>query len=120
MFERFLNPDQITLPSIDLDFENHKEAMAYLKEQYASKTLFLSLETLDEQAENYEQRKKRHTFYQQCGLSDLPYQIQEGKVLYDGMGTGGEIHPSDYDGLVRQYLGTFFHRLVKMKLYPKQ
>ncbi len=96
------------------------QAMVCLKEQYASKTLFLSLETLDEQAENYEQRKKRHTFYQQCGLSDLPYQIQEGKVLYDGMGTGGEIHPSDYDNLVRQYLGTFFHRLVKMKLYPKQ
>ena len=32
------------------------QAMACLKEQYASKTLFLSLETLDEQAENYEQR----------------------------------------------------------------
>lgn len=32
----------------------------------------------------------------------------------------GEIHSSDYDNLVRQYLGTFFHRLVKMKLYPKQ
>lgn len=36
LFERFLNPDQITLPSIDLDFENHKEAMAYLKEKYGA------------------------------------------------------------------------------------
>ena len=36
LFERFLNPDQITMPSIDLDFENHKEAMAYLKEKYGA------------------------------------------------------------------------------------
>ena len=36
LFERFLNPDQITMPGIDLDFENHKEAMAYLKEKYGA------------------------------------------------------------------------------------
>ncbi len=36
LFERFFNPDKMTMPQIDLDLESPKEAMAYLRDKYGT------------------------------------------------------------------------------------
>ena len=52
-------------------------AIEALKKQYHGSRFFLALETLDKAADNYEQRVKRHSFYEKCGLSDMPYKLKE-------------------------------------------
>lgn len=91
-------------------------AMKALIEYYKGCRLFLALEQLDKSAENYEQRIKRHEFYKKCGLSDLPYKIKEGGVVYDIMGVGGKVEPEEYRELIDNYLGWFMKRVVDMRI----
>ena len=72
------------------------QAIEAIRDQYADCRLFLALETLDRNAENFEQRRKRHDFYLRCGLTDLPYHIKELSVIYEIMGTGGIVEPEEY------------------------
>lgn len=92
------------------------EAMKALIEYYKDCRLFLALEQLDKSADNYEQRVKRHEFYKHCGLSELPYKIKEGNVIYDIMGVGGKVEPEEYRELIENYLGWFMKRLVDMRI----
>jgi len=90
--------------------------LAALKERYAGKALFLARETLDEEAENYDQRVRRHAFYLRNGFCDLPLSIQEAGVTYDVMGVGGTPRPEDYESLMRAWAGPVIARLVKMEM----
>lgn len=90
-----------------------------LKERYAGKALFLARETLDEQADNYAQRTRRHTFYLRNGFRDLPLFIQEAGVTYDVMGAGVAPRPEDYQALMRAWAGPVLSRLVKMQMGEK-
>ncbi len=90
--------------------------LAALKERYAGKALFLARETLDEQAENYDQRTRRHAFYLRNGFCDLPLFIQEAGVTYDVMGVGGAPRPEDYKSLMRAWAGPVLTRLVPMQM----
>ena len=91
------------------------KAIACLKKKYEGRRLFLALETLDEKAENYEQRVKRHDFYKRCGLSDLPYHLKEASVIYSIMGVGGAVQPEEYQAMFDEYLGRFLRRLIDMR-----
>lgn len=91
-------------------------AMKTLIEYYKDCRLFLALEQLDKTAENYDQRVKRHEFYKNCGLSELPYRIKEGNVIYDIMGVGGKVEPEEYRALIDNYLGWFMKRIVDMRI----
>ncbi len=91
-------------------------AMKALIEYYKNCRLFLALEQLDKTADNYEQRLKRHAFYKSCGLSDLPYKIKEGGVVYSIMGVGGKVEPEEYRELIDSYLGWFLKRVVDMRI----
>lgn len=95
------------------------QALKLLKEKYKDSRLFLALEQQDETAKNYSQRKKRHEFYQRCGLVDMPYRIKEGTVVYDVMGTGGEVSPDEYKRLIEDYLGKIMSRFVDMRFMNK-
>lgn len=91
-------------------------AMKALIEYYSGCRLFLALEQLDKSADNYDQRVKRHEFYKNCGLSELPYRIKEGNVIYDIMGVGGKVEPEEYRALIDNYLGWFMKRAVDMRI----
>lgn len=92
------------------------EAVDILKDYYKGCKLFLALETLNHTADNYEQRVKRHSFYERCGLHDMPYQIKEASVIYDIMGIGGIVEPEEYGRMMENYLGTFCKRLVDVRI----
>ena len=76
----------------------------------------LALEQLNKNAENYEQRVKRHAFYERCGLTDLPYKIKEGTVVYSIMGTGETVEPEEYREMMDDFLGGFFTRLIDTRI----
>jgi len=92
------------------------QAMAAIRERYDSCRLFLALEELDEGAENYPERLRRHAFYEACGLHDLPYRLQEGRMIYALMGTG-PVSPGEYRALIGGFLGWVRH-FVLMRLIP--
>lgn len=95
---------------------NGSQVLKLLKERYAGKRFFLAREQLDKQAENYEERVRRHQFYLKNGLSDLPNRIQEASVIYDIMGIGGSISAAEYDRLIRRWSGWLLKKMIKMQI----
>ena len=99
-----------------------------LMEKYRGKRFFLALEQLDNTADNYTQRVKRHDFYTSCGLFDLPFKLKEGTVTFSAMGArpddGGELHgdftvlPEEYSALMHGYMGFFMRLMVDVRLIP--
>ncbi len=87
-----------------------------LKQRYAGKRLFLAREVLDETAENFEQRLRRHRFYLQNGFADLPGHIREAGVVYDVMGIGGEVSAEAYGELISFWAGRTLRKLFKMQM----
>lgn len=91
--------------------------LAQLREMYADKRIFLARESLDESADNYEQRVRRHEFYLRNGFSDLNCKIRELTVTFDVMSVGGEITPEDYKNLIIPWCGKFRQKHYPMKLF---
>lgn len=105
------------------------QTIAALLERYRGKRFFLALEQLDETADNYTQRVKRHAFYSACGLHDLPFKLKEGTVTFSAMGKymadndpGADeaftVRPEEYGELMRRYMGFIMSRIVDVRLLP--
>lgn len=94
--------------------------LAKLQERYQDKRLFLAREQLDQTADNYEQRKKRHQFYLHNGFKDLPCKIKEANVIYDVMSIGGNISAQEYDQLILQWSGKWIKKIIDMRILEKQ
>jgi len=94
-------------------------ALRSLKLRYEGRRLFLALEQLDENAENYAERVKRRNFYLRNGFSPLNCTIKEGTVTYDVMGVGGDVRPEEYKKMMKKFLGFPLNRLVSMDIKEK-
>lgn len=90
-----------------------------LPELYEGKRIFLAREQLDENADNNEQRIRRHNFYLRNGFKDWPLQLQEASMIYDAMGIGEVIEPEEYEHLMSDWGGWLYIRLIKIKGYRK-
>ncbi len=95
------------------------EILHLLKEYYPGKRIFLAREQLDKNAENYDQRVRRHKFYLKNGFKDLPFCIKEASVVYDVMSCGGNVAIEDYNKLIVNWAGKFVSRIVNMKAIEK-
>ncbi len=80
-------------------------ALKEVLKMYENYRLFLALENWKEDAENKEQRIKRHSFYLNCGLHDLPYRIKEVDMVYSIMGSKGPVEPEEYRSMMNRYVG---------------
>ncbi len=94
-------------------------ALRALKMKYSGRRLFLALEQLDEDAENYSERLKRRNFYLKNDFVPIGCTIKEGTVTYDVMGVGGDIQPAEYEKMMKNYLGFPLNILVSMKSKEK-
>lgn len=92
------------------------QAIKAILDKYSGKRVFLALENWNEPSDNAEQRIKRHSFYQKCGLSDLPYRIKEASMTYSIMGVNGKIDPDEYKVLIGNYLGFPLKYLIEMRI----
>lgn len=96
------------------------QAIKAILDRYKGKRVFLALEDWNEPSDNTEQRIKRHHFYQNCGLSDLPYKLKEAKMKYAIMGVNGKIEPDEYKALIDNYLGFPLKYLIEMRIIKEQ
>lgn len=87
------------------------KALKSIIEIYKDYRLFLALENWEEESENKVQRIKRHDFYLNCGLHDLPYKLKEASVIFRIMGTGNAVEPEEYKALMNGYVS------LPMKLF---
>lgn len=90
-----------------------------LKKHYPNRRIFLAREQLDKSAENYDQRVRRHMFYQKNGFTDLPCQIKEASVIYDVMGIGGNISAQEYEKLMTAWAGKLLSNMIDMRMIEK-
>lgn len=92
------------------------EALKMLIKRYYGKILFLAIEQIDEDAPNLQERINRKNFYLRCGLTEMHKKVKEASVLYELLGIGGTINNADYQALIKNWLGLFLSKLVKMEV----
>ena len=90
--------------------------LAELRQMYDGRRIFLARESLDETAENYSERVRRHGFYLRNGFSDLDVKIKEATVTYDVMSIGGDVSAEEYDELITSWCGKFLRKFIKMEI----
>ena len=78
--------------------------------------IFLTMEPLDPESHNYEERLRRHSIYQRVGFKDLKNKVTEARVIYSLMGIGGEISPEEYIELMDFYMGVLNRKISNIKM----
>ena len=91
-------------------------ALQEAQKKYQGRKLFLAVEALDEQAENYRERVSRKNFYMRNGFADLQKHVQEGSVIFELLGIGGDVSAQGYQQLMRSYTGKFLFRNVTLQV----
>ena len=89
--------------------------LASARKLYAGRRLFLAIEQLDENADNYDERVNRRNFYLRCGFRELHRKLREGNVIYDILGTGGDVSGKEYETLMKNYAGSILSKLFTME-----
>ncbi len=92
------------------------QAVQALLDRYSGKRLFLAIERTDENADNQSQRVSRKNFYLRCGLRESHRLMQEGPVIYEMLGVGGEVRGEEYEALMRKWLGFPRRCFVKTRI----
>ncbi|KAG4083811.1 hypothetical protein H8356DRAFT_1747511 [Neocallimastix lanati (nom. inval.)] len=93
------------------------KALKAFIEKYKDYRVFLGLEDWkEEEAENHEQRVKRHQFYKNCGLEELPHKLKEVGNIYSIMGVGGAVEPQEYKDLINAYMGWPYKYFLDMRM----
>lgn len=83
---------------------------------YEKNKIFLALEDWKEEADNKEERLKRHDFYLRAGLKDIPYYLKEVNMIYMLMGRSDLVYPKEYKALIDNYLGFPKKYLLDMRI----
>ena len=90
-----------------------------VRAKYSDRRLFLAIETLDKDADNYDMRVRRKNFYLRNGFKDLNCKIREASMYYSALGTAGNIKDEEFKGLMNNYLGRFLSFFVKTGIYKE-
>lgn len=96
------------------------QALQSLLDMYRGKRLFLAIERTDENADNLPQRISRKNFYLRCGLRESHRLMQEGSVIYEMLGVGGEVRSEEYEALMRKWFGFPLRCFVKTRIFEPQ
>ncbi len=86
-----------------------------VQQLYKGRRLFLAIEQIDEDSENYQERVNRKNFYLRCGFKELHRKLREGVVTYDILGIGGDVTAKEYKKLMTDYAGKVLSRVFTME-----
>ncbi len=78
-----------------------------LKLQNPGKTIILEAESVREEADNAEQRRRREIFYERNGFSCLDFRTNDDGQIYDLMVFGRQVDGEEFLGLVRHFAPDF-------------
>jgi GNAT superfamily N-acetyltransferase len=93
--------------------------MSKIKEMYAGRRIFLAIETLNEKAENHEQRVKRRRFYEKYGFKSAGCGIGDGVQSFEFLYLGECFHIEEYIALMKKYdwlVGVLFEWFFRKKI----
>lgn len=92
-------------------------ALKVLQEQYAGKRFFLEIESVYEEAEDLEVRKRRKNFYLCNGLTEIGIMAKLFGVNMELLGFGCKVSFEEYRGLYRQIYGTWAEKnVIELKM----
>ena len=80
-------------------------AMKTIMEKYKDSKLLFSIEDWEEEAENTEQRIKRHQFYLRCGLIDLPFTLKGNGMIFAVMSNSDAIDSEKCRAVIEGIMG---------------
>ncbi len=92
------------------------DTLRALKREYADKNLLIAIEPLQEGAPNYEQRVRRKQFYLKNGLKELHCKIREARMIYEALGTGETVSPTEYQSMMHRYLGPVMKHIISTEI----
>lgn len=87
--------------------------------QYADKKIVLLIESLDDAAENKEQRVARRRFYLKNGFTSSDIFIEGPSGEMEILNYGGNVSQKEYLALQEYALGKLFFKLSKMRIIKK-
>lgn len=91
--------------AIEPDKRGHgygSQVLTLLKERYPAKQIFLDIEPVTSEADNYEQRQKRLAFYQQNGFNLTKHRLIDDGGIYDICTTGSHVNLQELNKLTRK------------------
>ncbi|WP_372627826.1 GNAT family N-acetyltransferase [Arsukibacterium sp.] len=92
------------------------KVMACLNEKYSDKRIVLTIEELDEQEENYQQRVKRKAFYEKNGFNSTGFIIREPAERQEVLICGGTTSKEEIEAMNRHFLGGLLFSLLKIEV----
>lgn len=90
------------------------KCLEMLKQKYFDKRVVLSIEELNEDSDNNQQRIKRKVFYQRNGFNSLNIKVKEGSVTYELLyysNSNLRVTKEEYDNLLKTYFGSFIFKI---------
>ena len=95
------------------------QILSELRALLPGRQILVSVEPLDPDAENCQQREKRQSFYRRNGYVDSGYQVKEGEVTFDLLLS--EINgfaPADYLALMKGFIGRLLGFVFHPAIFP--
>ena len=84
-----------------------------IKVMYANKRIILMAETLDEKADNYQERVNRNKFYSKNGFVYQGYTVMEFEVVYDMLGySNKKVSKKEFKELIKYYFGLISYLFI--------
>lgn len=90
------------------------KVLGFIKQKYSGHRIILSIEPVDKNSNNYEQRRKRKEFYIKNGFKDMNYTIKERSILYDMMyysESNKKVDAQEFKEMMKGYLGKIVYPL---------
>lgn len=84
-----------------------------LRRRFSARRIILNIEVVDENCDNYEERKKRKEFYLKNGFREAGYSTREYSVEYEMLYLGGNVSYEEFLALIRKYFGRTLALMVK-------
>ena len=90
-----------------------------LRRRFSARRIILNIEVVDENCDNYEERKKRKSLSEN-GFREAGYSTREYGVEYEMLYLGGNVSYEEFLALIRKYFGRTLALMVKKNLKKRK
>lgn len=105
--------------AVDADCRSKGYGSKILKEiqqRFKGKRLILSIEEVNPDSANYEQRKRRKAFYEKNGFRDSGVRVAELGVIYEVMLYGEQTSKEEYMQMMKSFTGNIIYNMFYKNL----
>lgn len=87
-----------------------------LREDHPDKRIVLTIEPIDEEADNYDQRVKRKRFYEKNGFTSAGIIVEGLGQPFELLISRGSVTPEDVQKVYKSFLGSFLWTMLSLLL----